>query len=77
MSRVRFFAGARISSLRSRVHTGSGAHPTSYPVGTRGSFLGGVGSGREADHSPPSSAEGRDGVELYFHFPIRLHDVLG
>jgi hypothetical protein len=25
-------------SLHHHVHTGSGAHPTSYPVGTRGSF---------------------------------------
>jgi hypothetical protein len=26
-------------------------------------------SGREADHSPPSSAEVREWVELYFHSP--------
>jgi hypothetical protein len=26
-------------------------------------------SGREADHSPPSSAEVKEWVELYFHFP--------
>jgi len=25
--------------------------------------------GREADHSPPSSAEVKEYVELYFHFP--------
>jgi hypothetical protein len=25
--------------------------------------------GREADHSPPSSAEVKDYVELYLHFP--------
>jgi hypothetical protein len=25
-------------------------------------------SGREADHSPPSSAEVKEWVELYFHF---------
>jgi hypothetical protein len=30
--------------------------------------------GREADHSPPSSAE-VECVELYFHSPIRLHGV--
>jgi hypothetical protein len=35
----------------------SGAHPTSYPMGTRGSFPGVKRPGREADHSPPSSAE--------------------
>jgi hypothetical protein len=38
--------------------TASGAHPSSYPMGTRGSFPGGVKrSEREADHSPLSSAE--------------------
>jgi hypothetical protein len=40
------------------VQTGSGAHPASCPVGTEGSFPGGkVQPGRDADHSPPSSAE--------------------
>jgi hypothetical protein len=40
------------------VQTGSGAHPTSYPMGTGGSFPGGKARpGRDADHSPPSSAE--------------------
>jgi hypothetical protein len=38
--------------------TGSGAHPASYPMGTGGSFPGGKARpGRDADHSPPSSAE--------------------
>jgi hypothetical protein len=32
--------------------------------------------GREADHSPPSSAEGKECVELYLHSPIRLHGVM-
>jgi hypothetical protein len=40
------------------VQTGSGAHPASFPMGTRGSFPGGKArQGRDADHSPPSSAE--------------------
>jgi hypothetical protein len=40
------------------VHTGSGAHPASHPMGTRGSFPPRVQQqGREADHSPPASAE--------------------
>jgi hypothetical protein len=40
------------------VQTGSGAHPASYPVGTGGPFPGGKARpGRDADHSPPSSAE--------------------
>jgi hypothetical protein len=39
-SRVRFSAGAGTFSLHHRVQTGSGAHPASYPMGTRGAFLG-------------------------------------
>jgi hypothetical protein len=37
-SRVRFPAGAGNFSLHHRVQNGSGAHPASYPMGTRGSF---------------------------------------
>jgi hypothetical protein len=34
------------------------AHPTFYPMGTGGPFPGGKARpGRDADHSPPSSAE--------------------
>jgi hypothetical protein len=40
------------------VQTGSGAHPASCPMGTEGPFPGGKARlGRDADHSPPSSAE--------------------
>jgi hypothetical protein len=40
------------------VQTGSGAHPASYTMGTGGSFpWGKARPGRDADHSPPSSAE--------------------
>jgi hypothetical protein len=34
----------------------SGVHPTSYTMGTGGSFPGVKRPGREADHSPPTSA---------------------
>jgi hypothetical protein len=44
-----------------------GAHPASYPMGTRASFPGVKQPGREADHSPPSSAEVKECVELYLH----------
>jgi hypothetical protein len=37
-STIRFPAGAGNFSLHHRVHSGSGAHPASYPMGTRGSF---------------------------------------
>jgi hypothetical protein len=40
-SRVRFPAGAGNFLLHHRVQNGSGVHPASYPMGTRGSFLGG------------------------------------
>jgi len=40
------------------VQTGSGAHPASSSMGTRGNFpLGVKQQGLEANHSPPSSAE--------------------
>jgi hypothetical protein len=32
--------------------------------------------GREADHSPPSSAEVKESVKLYLHSPIRLHGAV-
>jgi hypothetical protein len=59
-----------------RVQNGSGAHPASYPMGTRSSSLGVMRPGREADHSPPYSAEVKECVELYLHSPIRLHGVV-
>jgi hypothetical protein len=37
--------------------TASGAHPASYPMGTGRCYLRLKRPGREADHSPPSSAE--------------------
>jgi hypothetical protein len=40
------------------VQAGSGAHPASCTVGAGGSFPGAKARpGRDADHSPPSSAE--------------------
>jgi hypothetical protein len=44
-SRVRFPAGARNFSLHHRVQNGSGAYQASYPMGNRGSFLGGKAAG--------------------------------
>jgi hypothetical protein len=44
-SGVRVPAGAGNFSLHHCVQTASGAHPTSYPVGTRGSFPGGKAAG--------------------------------
>jgi hypothetical protein len=44
-SRVRFSTGAGNFSLNHRVRNGSGAHPASYSMGTRGSFAGGKAAG--------------------------------
>jgi hypothetical protein len=66
---VRFPSEAGNFSLRHHVQTGSEAHPASYPVGVKR-------PGREVDHSPPSSAEVKECVELYLHSPIRFHSVV-
>jgi hypothetical protein len=44
-SRVRFPAEAGNFSLHHRVQNSSGAHPASYTMDTRGSFLGGKAAG--------------------------------
>jgi hypothetical protein len=50
--------GAKDFSFNLCVQTGSGAHPASFTMGTWGPFPGGKARpGRDADHSPPSSAE--------------------
>jgi hypothetical protein len=54
---VRVPAGAGNFSLHHRVQIGSGAQPVSYPMGTGALSLGLKRPGREADHSPTSSAE--------------------
>jgi hypothetical protein len=45
------------SSLLQNVHTGSGPHPATYFTGTRVPSLRAMQPGREAHHSPPSSAK--------------------
>jgi hypothetical protein len=55
---VRSPAGAKDSSYSIFVQTGSEVHPASCTMGTEGPFPGGKPRpGRDADHSPPSSAE--------------------
>jgi hypothetical protein len=44
-------------SLLHVLQTGSGVHPTSYAMGTGAHYPGVKWLGREADHSPPASAE--------------------
>jgi hypothetical protein len=55
---VRSSAEAKDFSSSLCVQTGSRAHPVSCTVGTGGPFPGTKArQGRDADHSPPSSAE--------------------
>jgi hypothetical protein len=55
---VRSPAGAKDFSSSLCVQTGSGAHPASCKLGTGGPVPGGKARpGRDADHSPPSTAE--------------------
>jgi hypothetical protein len=53
---VRVPVGSRIFTSPI-VQTGSGVHPISYTMGSGGSSTGVKWLGREADHSPPTSAE--------------------
>jgi hypothetical protein len=48
------------------VQTSPGAHPTSYTMGT-GSFPGVNRPRRDVDHTPPSSAEVNERVQLYLY----------
>jgi hypothetical protein len=73
---VRVEAGAGNFSLHHRIQNGSDSHPALYLVGIRALSLGVKLPGHEADHSPPSSAEVKECVELFFNSPIRLHDVV-
>jgi len=58
-------------SLRHHVQTIIWAHPASYKMITGDSF-----PGSEADHSPPSSAEVKNGWSYAFTHPIRIHGVM-
>jgi hypothetical protein len=50
-----------------------GPHPVSYPISTRGSFPGVKRPGREADHTPPSSAEVKNALSYTSNPQIRLN----
>jgi hypothetical protein len=69
---VLFLAGARHFSFHQIVQTGYGAHPASYTM-SNGTFPPEVKwPGREADHSPPLSADTKNvGAILVLH--IYLH----
>jgi preprotein translocase subunit SecG len=54
------------------IQTGSGAHPASYPMGTRGSFPEVKRPGREADHSPHLVPRSKNEWSYTSVPPIRL-----
>jgi hypothetical protein len=67
---VRSPAGETDFSHSTCVQNGSGAHPASCPMGTGGFIAGGKARpGRDADHSPASSAEVKSEQELYLFSP--------
>jgi hypothetical protein len=67
---VRSLEGAKDFSSSLCVQTGSGAHPASCTMDTGGPFPGAKARpGRDADHSPPSSAEVVNEQELYLLSP--------
>jgi hypothetical protein len=73
---VRSPAGAKDFSRSLCVQTGSEAHPASCTMGTGSPFPGGKARpGRDADSSPPSSAEVENESELYLLSPKCLHGV--
>jgi hypothetical protein len=58
------------------VQTGSGVRPTSYPMGTEGTFPGGKVAGAWSWRLISSWCRGQENVHLYIHSPIRLHVVV-
>jgi hypothetical protein len=59
------FPGRRVSVFILRnVQTDSGGHPGSYPIDRRAISCGIKRPGRETDHSPPSSAEVKNGATI-------------
>jgi hypothetical protein len=73
---VRFPARTGNFSLHHRVLTCSGIHPASHQLGTGGSSPGIEQPVREADHSPPSSAEVKNAWSFTSSPPVYLHGVI-
>jgi hypothetical protein len=74
--------GIRISveagnfSLHYRFQTVFGAHPDSYPIGTRALSPEVKRPVREADYSPPSTAEVKEFMAPYLHFSNTPYGVV-
>jgi hypothetical protein len=67
--RVRVPVGSRISLL----HV---VHPTSYPMGTMGSYPGGKAAGAWSWPLTSSLCWGQENLDLYIHSPICLHGAV-
>jgi hypothetical protein len=67
-NKQRLFPGKARARFSAPVQTGPGAHPASFTMDT-GLFPGVKRPGRGVDHPPPSSAEVKEGVELYLYSP--------
>jgi hypothetical protein len=72
---VRFLAGAKDFLFSTAPRPALGPHPASYPLGTGALSPGVKRLGREADHSPPSSAEIENGGAIP-PLSTRFHDVV-
>jgi hypothetical protein len=68
-SRVQFLVSAGNFSLHYCIQNGSGAHPASYPMGTRDSFPGDKAARAWSWPLTPSNAKVKEWVGLYLHSP--------
>jgi hypothetical protein len=72
---VRFPVGVRDFSLNHSVQADSGAHPASYPKGTRDSSQEAKRAGHELDHSLPCRAEIKNSGAL-LPFPLTSSSLI-
>jgi hypothetical protein len=72
---LKLLHGQHYSPLNS-VQTGSGAHPASYPLGTRVSFTGSKAAGAWSWPLTSNQDGSKECLALYIQSPIRLHGVM-
>jgi len=73
---IKIIWGLDDRGYKTRFQSGSGAHPASYWMGTRGFFPEGKEVGREADHSPLSNANVKNARSYTSTSPVSLHGVV-
>jgi hypothetical protein len=76
MNRVQFLAGVMMGffSLFQHIQVGSGAHPASYPMGTRVDVVKWL--RHETGHSSPSSAKVKNAWSYTSTPPVHFHGIL-